>query len=268
MIRYTTFRQTKIRYSDTGKGRALVLLHGFPESLVIWENFALELSKHFRVIAIDLPGFGETPCIGYDHSMDLFAECVKAVMDDMGYRKYVVCGHSMGGYVALAFAELFPENTAGSCLFHSSALPDSDEKKQDRIRAAEIVKKDQKHFVSELINKLFAPDNMQAFEKEIMALKDIGYNTPAQGVISALLGMKDRPDRRTVLQKTKVPVLFIVGKEDRVMPAASLIEQSQIPKKGNLLLLEKSGHMGFYEEKEKALKGLLKFTRKCFRESD
>ena len=265
MLKQTTFRQVKIRYSDKGKGRALVLLHGFPESLEIWDSFSDSLSKHFRVIAIDLPGFGESESIGYSHSMELMAECVKEIMDQLGYRKYVVVGHSMGGYVTLAFAELFPKNISGICLFHSSALPDSEEKKKDRLRAVEIVKKDHKHYVNELINKLFAPANVPKFEKEISALKQVGANTSQQGIINALLGMKDRTDRQHVLKKAEFPIQFIIGKDDQVMPQASLLEQSNLNKNTSVLLLENCGHMGFYEAKEKTEKALLKFTRKCFR---
>lgn len=264
-MKHTTFRQVKIRYSDKGKGRALVLLHGFPESLEIWDSFSEILSKHFRVIAIDLPGFGESGSIGYSHSMELMAECVKEVMDQLGYRKYVVAGHSMGGYVTLAFAELFPKNVSGICLFHSSALPDTEEKKKDRLRAVEIVKKDQKHYVSELINKLFAPNNVTRFENEIKWLKELGSKTSPQGIINALLGMKDRKDRQNILKKAEFPIQFIIGKDDQVMQQASLLEQSKLNKNTLVCLLEHSGHMGFYEEKEKAQKALLKFARKCFR---
>src|SRR5687768_2773898 len=180
MIKFSDFRNTKVRYSDlpvrqagTGKGRALVLIHGFPENLEIWNEFSETLSKNFRVIAIDLPGFGKTPSIGYIHTMELMAECVKSVMDQLGYRKYVLCGHSMGGYVALAFAELFPKNVAGISLFHSNASADSEEKKKDRTRAMEVVKNDPKHYVSELVNKLFAEPNKEVFKKEIENIRAI-----------------------------------------------------------------------------------------------
>src|SRR4051812_42260347 len=98
MIKYADFKQIKVRYNDSGKGRAIVLLHGFMESLEIWNDFSKELSKTFRVICIDLPGFGETPAIGYVHSMELMANCVKAVMNKERLRKYVIIGHSLGGY--------------------------------------------------------------------------------------------------------------------------------------------------------------------------
>src|ERR1044072_4356356 len=108
----------KIRYADVGKGRVVVLLHGFLENLEVWfgNGFAQELAKHYRVIAIDLPGHGKSECVGYVHRMERMAAVVKAVMDGLGLRRYTVAGHSMGGYAALAFAEKFRENVCGLCL--------------------------------------------------------------------------------------------------------------------------------------------------------
>src|ERR1044071_7202110 len=110
----------KVRYADTGKGRVVVLLHGFLESLEVWfgNGFAQELAQHFRVIAIDLPGHGKSDCVGYVHRMERMADVVKGVMDELGLRRYAMVGHSMGGYVALAFAERYKENLCGLCLFH------------------------------------------------------------------------------------------------------------------------------------------------------
>src|ERR1051326_356905 len=160
MIRHADFRNVKVRFSDKGKGRAIVLLHGFLESLEIFNGLSDKLSKSFRVISIDLPGHGQTPSLGYIHTMELMAECVKSVLDFSGIRKYVVIGHSMGGYVALAFAEKFPQHIAGLCLFHSTAMPDSEEKKKDRDRAAEVVMHDHTQYVTDLIPKLFAKENI------------------------------------------------------------------------------------------------------------
>ena len=125
MLKTTIFKKGTVTFSDTGKGRAIVLLHGFLGSHQIWEHTIAELSKSYRVIAIDLPGHGATDCFGYVHTMDLIAKCVKAVMDDLRLKKYVIIGHSMGGYAGLAFADLFPDNLKGLCLFHSSAYADT-----------------------------------------------------------------------------------------------------------------------------------------------
>ena len=265
MIKSCDFRQTKVRYSDKGKGRVIVLLHGFLESLEVFDEFSTKLSKTFRVISIDLPGHGQTPTIGYLHTMELMAECAKAVLDSLGIRKYVVVGHSMGGYVALAFAELFPQNTIGLCLFHSTAMPDSEEKKKDRDRVAEIVKHDHTQFVSDLIPKLFAEENLSLLKEEVAKAKQIALDTPKEGIVAALKGMKERPSRELVLKNAKCPVLFIIGKKDVILAWENLLLLTSLPKKSYQLVLEHAGHMGFYEAPEETFKTLRKFARMCFR---
>ncbi|MFI5164537.1 MAG: alpha/beta fold hydrolase [Bacteroidia bacterium] len=263
---FTEFRQTKIRYSDKGKGRVIVLLHGFLESLEIWEEFSIKLSKSFRVIAIDLPGHGQTPCIGYIHSMELMAECVKAVMDSLALKKYVVVGHSMGGYVALAFAELFPQQLSGLCLFHSTAMPDSEEKKKDRDRVAEIVRQDRTKYISELIPKLFAQENLSLLKDEVSKAKQIAMDTPKEGIVAALKGMKERPSRELILKNIYCPVLFIIGKKDVLLAWENLLLLTGLPKKSFNIVLEHAGHMGFYEAPEETFKAVRKFSRMCFGE--
>lgn len=255
----------KTRFCDEGKGRVLVLLHGFPESLEIWETLSVALSRSYRVIRIDLPGFGRSECLGYMHSMEEMAAQVKGVLDELGLRKYVLCGHSMGGYVAMAFAEMFPENVSGLIMFHSSAQADSEEKKNDRDRAISAVKADKKAFVSAFLERLFAPENLPLMKRELEALKQIASETSAQAIIAALEGMKIRKDRSDVLRQLSTPVLFIVGKKDVVLSAEALIAQSKTCRDGRVLLLGNAGHMGFYENPVTVEKGIRGFLRKCYK---
>jgi len=264
MIRYADFRNVKVRYADIGKGRVMVLLHGFLESLEVLEELALKLSKSFRVISIDLPGHGKTPVVGYMHSMDLMAQCVKSVLDSLHLKKYVLVGHSMGGYATLAFANLFPVPLAGFCLLHSTALPDSEEKKMDRDRMIEIVKKEHKNFVADLIPKLFAPENSSLFKKEIAVAKRVAMETSVEGTASALLGMKTRPSFEHTLKNSKVPVLFVIGKKDVLLAWENILLLTSLPKKSYHIILEHAGHMGFYEAPEETHKAIRKFCRMCF----
>jgi pimeloyl-ACP methyl ester carboxylesterase len=261
MIKYTTFRKARIRYSDQGKGRTIVLLHGFPENLQIWEEFSAALSKSFRVIAIDLPGLGESENIGYVHTMELMAQCVHTVMLQLKLRRYVVVGHSMGGYVALAFAELFPDNLRGLCLFHSSAYADSDEKKIDRDRASEAAKKHTSQFLKTFAANLFSdPD-----DPNIKKLQQITAGTSARGVVAALQGMKMRQSREVILKFAEYPVLFILGKKDKIIDWKNMQSQIEIPPHKEVLSLENAGHMGFYEAPKETLKAIRRFTYKCFK---
>lgn len=259
-------RGAKIRYADVGKGKVIVLLHGFLESLEIWfgNGFANTLAKKFRVIVIDLPGHGKSESIGYVQKMERMADIVKDVMDELRLRRYVMVGHSMGGYVALAFAEKYSENLRGLCLFHSSALPDSEEKKLDRDRAIKIVKRDPAKYTNALVMNLFAVANHKYFKKEINWVRRMAAKTKKQGIVSSLEGMKIRRNREIILKFAKFPVLFIAGTRDNVIPFKAIEKQSGLPKKSRLLALERVGHMGFLEAKEITLKKLKAFVGNCY----
>lgn len=262
---FTEFKKTKVNYSDTGKGRVIVLLHGFLCSHEVWSEFVKNLSKKFRVIAIDLPGHGETPAIGYYHSMELLAQCVKSVLDKAGVRRYVIAGHSMGGYTALAFAELYPENVSGLCLFNSTSYADSEEKKKDRDRVIRLVKKEYKHYVAEVVTSLFAPANISKLTTEVDKVKRIAAKVSQQSIVNSLEGMKERKSRELILKFAEHPVLFIIGKKDGVINFETMYPQMGLCKYPSVLMLEEAGHMGFYEAPKETLKGLESFAARCFR---
>lgn len=264
MIRYASFKQIDVCFTDEGKGRAIVLLHGFLEDKSVWKEFSAKLSKQYRVISIDLPGFGETPGIGYMHSMEMMADAVKAVMDNLGLRRYVIVGHSMGGYASMAFAELYPKNISGICMFHSTATADSDEKKTERTRVIEVVKKDPVIFVKNFFAKLFAPENILTLKEKIERLRKNAEKIPRQNIVNALEGMKNRRDRRFVIKNASYPILFLIGKQDEVIPYKPLLDQAKLGKEVSVVLLENAGHMGFYEDEKACLKAIKSFARKCF----
>ncbi len=261
---FANFKEGKIAYTLSGKGRAVVLLHGFLGSTQIWDTFKDKLSKQFKVICIDLPGHGKSDCYGYIHSMDLMAQAVKAVMDSLRLKKYVLIGHSMGGYTALAFAELFPDFVRGLCLFHSTSYADSEQKKKDRSRAIKVVKSNHDIYVRATITNLFNTKQLKQLKREISFTQQVARKTGKQGIIAALEGMKNRPSRDVVLHFVNYPVLFIIGKYDNLLPMQSLLDQAEIAKYKDVLLLEKSGHMGFLEEPEICAKQIKHFIRNSF----
>jgi pimeloyl-ACP methyl ester carboxylesterase len=141
------YKNTKISFTDQGKGTALVLLHGFLENKSMWDAFIPELSKKYRVITLDLLGHGDTECYGYVHAMEDQADMLYALTLFLKLRKVVLVGHSMGGYIALAFAELFPDHVKGLVLLNSTSRADSEERKVNRDRAIEAVKQNYAAFV-------------------------------------------------------------------------------------------------------------------------
>lgn len=258
------FRDANIAYTISGKGNTLILLHGFLESTLIWKDFVSVLEKHFQVVCIDLPGHGESDCIGYVHEMEMNAEVVYAVLQHLEIKSCVMTGHSMGGYVTLAFAEKYPEVLNGICLFHSTALPDSEEKQRDRDRTINIVKRDAMTFIRAVIPNLFAPANKEKYKVEIDELIARASQMPTQGIIATLEGMKIRKDRTQILKGVKAPVLIIAGKQDTAVPFDSLLPQLALPKHCEALILDNVGHTGFIEAKEETLRVLLNFVEGKF----
>lgn len=265
MLKTTQFKKGTVTFSDTGKGRAVVLLHGFLGSHKIWDSTIESLSKSFRVIAIDLPGHGDTDCFGYVHTSELIAKCVKAVMDSLRLKKYVIIGHSMGGYAGLAFADLFPDNLRGLCLYHSTAFADTEEKKRDRTRSIKVVKANHKIYTTEVVKNLFAAKNIKYLKEEIAFAQKIAAQTSKQSIIASLEGMKDRPNRDIILGMAHYPIMMVIGELDNVLPYQQLLEQSEMIREKHVLYLEHDGHMGFLESPRQSNVALKKFLRACFK---
>ena len=213
---------------------------------------------------IDLPGHGKTENFGYVHKMDLMAEAVKAVLNNLQLRRYVLIGHSMGGYVAMAFAEKYMDNLRGVVLFHSTAIADTDEKKAGRDKAIKVAKKNKEKYLKESVKKLFFPTNIKKHPELLIKAISIAHNISVQGIVAAIEGMKQRRNTEVVLQFCNCPVLFIAGLHDLLLPLDLHQHQFKLPKQHQLILLEHSAHMGFYEEPEVVIKGMLPFLRNCF----
>jgi pimeloyl-ACP methyl ester carboxylesterase len=263
MLQHIEWKKGKVTFSDRGKGRAVVLIHGFLGASVIWEDLAMDLARTYRVISIDLPGHGRSDCFGYAHSMELMARCVKAVLDHARLKRYTIIGHSMGGYVALAFAELFPDHLRGLALLHSTGYPDNNEKRKDRERAIALIRKNRRIYTQSTIRNLFAAKNLKYLKKEIAFANKIAASTSRQGMVAALLGMRDRRGRDIILSLVEYPILMVIGEQDNLMPASQLLEQSKVIRNCDVLYLEHDGHMGFLESPVAVTKAIRKFLRKC-----
>ncbi len=253
------YKNTKISYSDTGKGNAVVLLHGFLENQTMWQDLVPELRQKNRIITIDLLGHGNTECLGYVHSMEDNAEAVQAVLTKLRIRKAVFVGHSMGGYVALAYAELYPESMRALVLLNSTSNADSEERKANRDRAIKAVKKDYTTFIRLSIANLFSPDNRERLIDEIEKVKLEALKTPLQGVVASLEGMKIRKDREVLLHLTPYPKMLILGKNDPVLIYENALEQ--IEETAVKLVTLPDGHMSHIENREQLKTVLLDFLK-------
>ena len=259
MNKTTNFKNTTISYTDQGKGTAVVLLHGFLENKLMWKAFIPELSKRNRVIAIDLLGHGATECLGYIHTMEDQADMVQSVLQELKIRKVVLIGHSMGGYIALAFAELYAENVKGIVLLNSTSKADSEERKINRDRAIVAVKQNYSNFIRMSIANLFSESNRERLTEVIEQVKIEALKTPLQGIVASLEGMKIRKDREIILHFASYPIQLVLGKKDGVLIYEDNLDQIE-GTKVQLTTFE-DGHMSHIENETELLALLLQFLR-------
>jgi pimeloyl-ACP methyl ester carboxylesterase len=258
------FKGSEIRFQHRGSGKAVLFIHGFLESLEMWDGIADQLPKAYDPICIDLPGHGRSDSLGYLHRMEDFAECSQQLLKHLGKRKAVLVGHSMGGYAALAMADLFPDSVKGLCLLNSTSKADSAQKKKDRLTVMDLVKQNHKSFIRIAIPGLFRPKNRRLLRPQVNEVKELALQTPKQGVLAAVDGMRRRPSREILLKFSPYPVLFIIGKHDPVIPFSQYESQLKQSEQVSALILEESGHMSHIEEREACLNGIASFARKSW----
>lgn len=260
MIKTMEYEGKQINFSDKGKGITLLLVHGYIEDLTIWNGFAEALSKQFRVVAVDLPGHGKTDDFNTVHSMELMADVMHAVLQKLEIDKCIAVGHSMGGYAVMAFVEKYRQLLQGFSLFHSAPYSDNEEKKANRNRQIGLIRAGKKQQVYKAhIPNIFAPHNVDRFKDAIEKAKKVAAFMPDDSIIAALQGMKQRKDRASVLKNSNLPFLYVIGKHDRFIPM-DILDKLEMPKNSTTLVLENSGHVGFIEEKEKAVHAFQNFA--------
>lgn len=252
-----TYKNTTVSFTDNGKGKPIVFLHGFLENKTMWNFFKNAFVNKFRIITIDLLGHGNTSCLGYIHTMEDQADMVHALLVHLKIKKAVFVGHSMGGYVALAFAELYSEMVNGMVLLNSTSRADSEERKQNRDRAILAVKQNYAACVKMSIANLFSEENRTILINEIEQVKLEALKTPLQGVVAAQEGMKIRKDREVILHFATFPILLILGKKDPVLNYEESI--SQIESTHTQLVSLNDGHMSHIENQNELFIVLQKF---------
>lgn len=254
------YKNTKISYSDSGKGNVVVFLHGFLENKEMWNHFISEYQKKYRVIAVDLLGHGKTESLGYVHSMEENARVVHAVLAHLRIRKSILVGHSMGGYVSLAFAELYPDNIRSLILINSSASADSEARKINRDRAILAVKHNHDGFIRMAVVNLFTTDNQHKLKKEIQHVKEQALKTSLQGIVATLEGMKIRKDREVLLHFGPYPISLILGVQDTVLNYSDTA--AQVEGTRATLFSFPDGHMTPIENRDELCELLLQYFKK------
>ncbi|NOU45929.1 MAG: alpha/beta hydrolase [Bacteroidales bacterium] len=259
-----SFQNHKISYTVDGQGECIVLLHGFPMDHRVWADFKSSFTPRFKVISIDLPGFGQSEMIHKNHSMTLMAEVVNVVLTTEKIEKCMLLGHSMGGYVSLEFASQFPEMLKGLILLHSQAAADDENARTNRDTSIEAVKENKTAYINPFINGLFSDGFIANQPDSVNFIKEISHSQEVEAIVAALAGMRDRADQTDLLKRIQVPVLFILGKEDKRMPYIKIMSQAALPAHAELLILDKVAHFGFMENPQIVGMTIGQFIEKCF----
>jgi pimeloyl-ACP methyl ester carboxylesterase len=238
----------KIFYRVYGTGKRAVLIHGFPETGHVWQHQIQGLQDKFQLIIPDMPGSGHSELIA-DMSMEGMAEVLKVILDKEGGPGAVVAGHSMGGYIALALAEKYPEYLAGLGLIHSTAYADNEEKKAARRKGIAFIREHgTAEFLKTSVPNMFSPVTKAENQPLIDRFLQESNNFSPDSLVSYYEAMMKRPDRTAVLQNARVPVLFVMGEDDSVIPLSDGLKLCSLPEKSYIHILRKSGHMGMWEE--------------------
>lgn len=254
MEAFFDFNGKKIKYSESGEGPAIVFLHGFLENRTMWNNF-LNQFPHNRCITIDLPGMGESDMVGKVHSMELMAQVIKNLLDHLNIEQTSIVGHSMGGYISLAFAELFPNRVFKIIMLNSTFKADDEERKETRNRAIAMMDDHPRAFISMAISNWATEESRENFKEAIEVLKTAAYNFPIDGIKAALMGMRDREERCRILKDFPGKKYLLLGKEDPLIPAASTAEEAE--KLGVKTKIVSGGHLSPIENFPEVLEFLL-----------
>lgn len=255
--------ETPMHVADTERGgQCVVLLHGYLESMLVWDEFVDLLKKDLRVVTLDLPGHGVSMINGEVHTMEYLADCVALTMNALGIDKYSVVGHSMGGYVALAMLDKYAKHLENITLLSSTTSADSQEKCDRRRREIELIKAGKKNTLARLVPHVgFAAQNVNRLKDYIEDIRELILISEDEGVIAILGGMIERKSRGEQLRDSGIPHLFIFGRHDYYIPQEVADEMIEQDPNAKVVWLEESGHMGFYEEPEKCAEAILNMIK-------
>lgn len=268
----------KIFYRVSGKGKPVLLLHGFGEDGDVWQAQVDALKKQYRVIVPDIPGSGKSDLID-NANIETYSEIIKEILnievskasptgvpeqsegkERSSLEAASLIGHSMGGYITLSFAEKYPQYLKSFGLFHSTAFADSDEKKQVRTKAIEFIKENGAYtFLKTSTPGLFTEKFTKTNTGTVDALIEAGKTFTEASLIQYYKAMMERPDRTNVLRNCDKPVLFIMGQYDNAVPMQSSLKQCYLPLISHVHILRESAHMGMWEETDEANDILRKF---------
>ncbi|MFT4733676.1 MAG: pimeloyl-ACP methyl ester carboxylesterase [Algoriphagus sp.] len=237
----------------------VVLLHGFGETPDIWDTFLPLLPGQYNFILLDYSK------IAFCQTIDQYAQWVHTEIEERNITRFVLIGHSMGGYISLAYAEKHSEYLAGLGLFHSTAYADSEEKKTSRDKTAAFIKKrGSAAFIDSFLPNMYNDDFVRKNGVYIRQQLEDNRKLPEEALIQATIAMKQRPDRTDILAALEIPVLFVVGKEDPFIPFDDAMNQLCLLREPFVLILNHVAHAGMKEAPNGCSGIAIDFLEKCF----
>ncbi len=264
-ILFSTAKFSTLRYARYGQGDPVLLIHGFPESGTLWDRVGKKLAEQFTVMVPDLPGAGGSLTTSENLSMEDMAEVIAVILQREGLTGAVIAGHSMGGYVALAVAALYPDLIKGLSLVHSTAKADSEEKIQTRLKSIQLIRKGGKEaFVKGMIPNLFSERFRQRSPAIVAEQIDRAMDMEGDSMISFYNAMIKRADHTNSLMELSFPVQWIVGEEDALIPLNVAMEQCFLAEVNFVSLYKDCGHMSMLEAPEALANDLAVFVDYCY----
>jgi pimeloyl-ACP methyl ester carboxylesterase len=248
----------RLYLSDNGSGFPVVLLHGFPFNHSLWDGFREHLVSRYRVIAPDLPGFGLSSAVEGDFELKDIAAIVLEELGKLRIKEFVLIGHSLGGYIALSMVDQQPDMFSALTLLHSTALPDTPEKKENRNKLIDFVNR---NGVSAFTGKFISPLFINPEDQAIGFVRNIALQAKAEAVIGYLNAMKKRPDTTSVLQQFHKDILIITGEKDPGITVESVVKQASLANHIRYEVLPNVAHMGMFEAPEKTVALINDFLR-------
>jgi pimeloyl-ACP methyl ester carboxylesterase len=246
-----TVNGIRLAYERRGTGASLVLLHGYPLDHHLWDDVTPLLVDTFDLIIPDLRGFGESSTVDSFYTMEDIASDIAALLDHLEIQKAAIVGHSMGGYVALAFARLYPERVSGLGLVSSQVLADPPDRKEGRYKsAAEVGDKGIGSVVTAMTSKFTTNPELQEFARESMERQE-----PA-AYIGALKAMAERVDSTPLLSALRIPVVLVHGDADQLIPIDRAREVKAALPNAYLVEINSAGHMPMMEDPQKTAEAL------------
>jgi pimeloyl-ACP methyl ester carboxylesterase len=259
------YNDAEIFYTTEGEGLPVVLLHGIPLDGSVWDEQIDFLKDYCKVIVPDIPGSGQSTFEKHEEqaaTIEYYASSIYALLQHENVNTCLMFGHSLGGYITLAFAEKYSELLKGFGLVHSTAFADSEERKDFRKKSIETMEqKGSYSFLKDFIPNLFGKKFKSEHAEKINGLIEKGHNFSKKVLQDYFRAMMKRPDRTQVLKNSKVPVLFVMGAEDTAAPMKDVLQQVHLAKITHIHILEDCGHISMWEASEKLNSAILEFIK-------